>query len=141
MHARCQRVLHNEFSSHEKLKNGLELLNPDGVLLTCHGHLSSSELIPLVLPDYDQQHLASYNRAVIDAHEFDCRHISLQGIGSLGNGHFALEIDCGDMPELPSNWSREVSCRVVLVNKQSEKFICKYTAFAFAHGDLLASVR
>jgi len=70
-----------------------------------------------------------------DAYELDCRHISLQGIGSLKNGHFALEIDYEDMPELPSNWSREVSCRVVLVNKQSEKSV----GFASAHGDLHAS--
>jgi hypothetical protein len=70
-----------------------------------------------------------------DAYELDCRHISLQGIGSLKNGHFALEIDYEDMPELPSKWSREVSCRVVLVNKQSEKSV----GFASAHGDLHAS--
>ena len=74
-----------------------------------------------------------------DAYEFDCRHISLQGIGSLKNGHFALEVEYGDIPDLPSNWSREVSCRVALVNEQSEKFICKYMRFAFAHGDLHAS--
>jgi len=74
--------------------------------------------------------------AVIDAHEFDCRHMTLQGIGSLENGHLALEIDCGDTPELPSNWFRDVSCRVVLVNKQSEKSICKCMGFASAHGDL-----
>ncbi len=29
MHARCRSVLHNELSSHEKLKDCLESLNPD----------------------------------------------------------------------------------------------------------------
>lgn len=66
-----------------------------------------------------------------------CRNVSLHATGSYENGHFAVDLDCRSTPVLPSNWSREISYRVQLINAKPAKSLCRgATSAAATHADL-----
>lgn len=66
-----------------------------------------------------------------------CRNVSLHATGSYENGHFAVDLDCRNAPVLPSNWSREISYRVQLINAKPAKSLCRgATSAAATHADL-----